>query len=283
MPERIHKAQGFVFDMDGTLVLGDKASAGHKALPGAVEIIAHLRALGIPFQVFTNGTARTPEWYANSMRNAGLDVRDEEFMTPSTAAADYLKAKGAKRTLVLGKEAVWKPLADIGLDVIESPGDGGPYDAIYVGWFREFTFPDLEAAANAIWAGAILTTASNVPFFAAAGGRGIGTSFAINAMLKALTGADAHVLGKPSIDALNVAKARMGLGEGAAIAVVGDDPQLEAKMANDTGAFSVGVTTGLYDKAAYAARPEGERPALVLAGVDALLELLRDPAAKPAH
>lgn len=278
MHHRLNEIEGFVFDMDGTLVLGDQSSAGHKALPGAVETLALLRERGVPFQIFTNGTARMPDWYANSLRHAGLDVRDEEFMTPSTSAAHYLKQQGAGRILVLGKEPVWKPLTDLGLEAIESPGDGGGYDAVYVGWFREFTFPDLEAAANAIWAGAKLTTASNVPFFAAAGGRGIGTSFAINAMLKALTGADAHVLGKPSLDALAVAKARMGLAPDARIAVVGDDPQLEAKMANDAGALSIGVTTGLYDEAAYAARPADERPSLVLSGVDRLYELLREAA-----
>ncbi|WP_207764958.1 HAD-IIA family hydrolase [Hyphococcus luteus] len=281
MPHKLNEAEGFIFDMDGTLVLGDKASAGQKALPGAVETLALLRERGVPYQLFTNGTARTPDWYANAMREAGLDVRDEEFMTPSTAAAHYLKEQGAKRILVLGKEPVWKPLADLGLEVVESPGDGGPYDAIYVGWFREFTFPDLEAATHAIWAGAPLTTASDVPFFAAAGAdkRGIGTSFAINAMLKALTGAEPHVLGKPSTDALAVAKSRMGLAPDAKIVVVGDDPQLEPKMANMGGAYSVAVTTGIYGADDFKGREDPqEEPELLLSGVDKLYELLREGA-----
>lgn len=277
MLNRLKRTRGFVFDMDGTLVLGDKDSGGHKALPGAVEMLNHLRERNIPYQVFTNGTAHTPLYYANSLRNAGLDVRDDEMMTPSTSAAHYLKKNGAQRILVLGREHVWAPLAEAGLDIIEAPGDGGKYDAIFVGWFREFTFPDLEAAANAIWAGATLTTASDVPFFAAAGGRGIGTSFAINAMLKALTGVEAMVLGKPSCAAMDVAISRMGF-EGAPaedFVVVGDDPDLEAKMANDSGALSVGVTTGLYDAASYASQTEDKQPKIVLEGVDKLLEMLR--------
>lgn len=281
MVHELSAAEGFIFDMDGTLVLGDKASAGHNALPGAIETLALLRARGVPYQVFTNGTARTPDWYAKSLRHAGLDVRDEEFMTPSTAAAHYLKEKGAARILVLGKEPVWRPLADLGLNVVESPGDGGPYDAIYVGWFREFAFPDLEAATHAIWAGAQLTTASDVPFFAAAGAekRGIGTSFAINAMLKALTGAEAHVLGKPSLDALAVAKRRMGLADNAKIVVVGDDPQLETRMANMGGALSVAVATGIYDETAFKSREDPlERPQLLLSGIDKLYDRLREGA-----
>ena len=57
---RLKSARGFIFDMDGTLVLGDKASDGQIALPGAVELLAELRRRGAPYQVFTNGTARTP-------------------------------------------------------------------------------------------------------------------------------------------------------------------------------------------------------------------------------
>ena len=76
-------------------------------------------------------------------------------------------------------------------------------EAVFTGWFREFTFPDLEAACRDVWAGAILTTASHVPFFAAKGGRAIGASFAINVMIASLTKKRAKVLGKPSKDALH--------------------------------------------------------------------------------
>ena len=276
MRNKLKNAKGFVFDMDGTLVLGDKESGNHKALAGAAEMLAHLRARGIPYQIFTNGTARTPLWYANSLRHAGLDVRDDEMMTPSTSAAHYLKEKGVDRVLVLGKEPVWSPLQEAGLSIVESPGNGGSYDAIFVGWFREFTFPDLEAAAQAVWDGALLTTASNVPFFAAAGGKAIGTSFAINAMLKALTDTDALVLGKPSTEALNVAMARMGLDSAhpEEIVVVGDDPELEVRMANEHGALSVSVATGLYSTEDFAAQEKVQLPDLILNNVNELVELM---------
>jgi HAD superfamily hydrolase (TIGR01450 family) len=274
-PSQLQSARGFIFDMDGTLVLGDKASGDHKVLPGAVELLAELRRRGVPFQVFTNGTARTPAWYADSLRHAGLDLRDEEVMTPSTAAAHYLKAKGADRVLVLGREPVWRPLADAGLTVLEAPGDGGAYDAVYVGWFRDFGYPDLEAAANAIWGGALFTTASNVPFFAAAGGRAIGSSFMINAMLSALTETDVLVLGKPSQDALRVALDRMGLSDPGALVVVGDDPQLEVGMANAAGAFSVAVASGFLKQNDFAAQPPERRARLIVSGAEELLGLLR--------
>jgi ribonucleotide monophosphatase NagD (HAD superfamily) len=71
----------------------------------------------------------------------------------------------------------------------------------------------------------------------------------------------------------------MGLGADAPVVVVGDDPQLETRMANLGGACSVAVTTGIYDEAAFRAREDPmERPELLLSGIDRLYERLREGA-----
>ena len=57
---RLRDVRGFVFDMDGTLVLGDRHNHGLRPLPGAVEITGWAAGRGLPFVVFTNGTTRTP-------------------------------------------------------------------------------------------------------------------------------------------------------------------------------------------------------------------------------
>lgn len=273
---RLATTRGLVMDLDGTLVLGDRNVGGHRLLPGSAELIGRLRAWDMPFRIFTNGTVHSPRSYAEKLRKAGLDIQDEEMMTPSSAAADYFLAKGIKRVLVLGGEGVWRPLADAGIEVIESRSGKSDAQAVYVGWFREFTMPDLETAAHAIWNGAILTTASNVPFFATSEGRAIGASFAINAMLRALTGARVLVLGKPSRDALRSAARRMRIGSRGIreLTVVGDDPQLEMAMANAAGAISVGVTTGLNTRETLAQLPVKQRPSIVVDNVEGLLRLL---------
>ena len=273
---RIAAARGFIFDMDGTIALGDRASGAHAALPGAVELLARLRRRNIPYRVFTNGTAKPPADYAATLRAAGLDVADEEMMTPSSSAAVWLAAKGIDRVRVLGNAGTVAPLAEAGLEIVPPSAPADDVAAVYTGWFREFGFPDLEAAAHDIWAGARLVTASHVPFFATVEGRGIGTSFAINSMLRALTGKRAKVLGKPSREGFFAALSGMGLPRSAAadLVVVGDDPQLETRMANAVGAVSVGVATGLYDLDAFRAAPARGRPLLALPGVDALLDLI---------
>jgi HAD superfamily hydrolase (TIGR01450 family) len=274
---RIGHLRGIVFDMDGTLVLGDVASGGHRALPGAIELIDMLRRKGLPFRVFTNGTAKAPAVYAASLRHAGLDVCDAEMMTPSTAAADWFVTNGIRRVRVLGLDGVQRPLRDAGLDVVGPSEQADGVEAVFTGWFREFTMPDLEAACRDIWSGAKVTTASNVPFFAALGGRAIGVSFAINAMIKALTDTQAQVLGKPARASLDCALRLMGIAESDAAhtLVVGDDPALEMRMANSAGAMSIGVTTGLATAETFADGPPEERPSLVLGSLLPLIEALR--------
>ncbi len=270
----VQNANGFIFDMDGTIALGDAASGGHKALPFATETLAALRARGIPYRVFTNGTARPPAAYAASLRNAGFDLRDDEMMTPSSSAAIWFLKQGITRVRVLGNAGVCAPLEDAGITVIGPTETASGVEAVYTGWFREFTFPDMEAACQSIWDGAILTTASHVPFFATETGRAIGASFAINVMITSLTGKRAKVLGKPSRIAFDAAARSMGFGPTAAknIVVVGDDPGLEMRMANGAGAVSIGMTTGLMQRDAVPALSNVETPMALLDSLAPLLD-----------
>ena len=53
----IGRVEGFMFDLDGTLVLSDKSLSGYQVLPGAIDVLAEFNARGIPFVALTNGTA----------------------------------------------------------------------------------------------------------------------------------------------------------------------------------------------------------------------------------
>jgi NagD protein len=272
----IQNASGFIFDMDGTIALGDAASGGHKALPFATETLAAIRMRGIPFRVFTNGSAKPPATYAASLRHAGFDVRDEEMMTPSSSAAIWFVKKGITCVRVLGNDGVGAPLKAAGINVVGPSEKAAGVEAVYTGWFREFTFPDMEAACESVWDGAVLTTASHVPFFATATGRGIGSSFAINKMITSLTGKQAKVLGKPSRIAFDAAAAAMGIAKADRrnIIIVGDDPALEMRMAHNGGAIGVGMTTGLMTHDAVSALSPAERPHALLDSLEPLMRAI---------
>lgn len=276
MRDRIASAKGFIFDMDGTIALGDHSSGSHVALPGAIDLIARIKRVGVPIRIFTNGTAKPPADYAASLRGAGFDVDDDEMMTPSTVAAAWLAARLIGRVRVLGNAGTAAPLAAAGIEVIGPSEKAEGVEAVYTGWHRDLGFPDLEAAVQDILAGAVAITASNVPFFATADGRGMGTSYAMNAVIRAYAGRLPKILGKPSREGFFTALAGMGLRRKAAgeVVVVGDDPALEMRMANQVGAISVGVATGLSDLAALKKLPARDRPLLALGGVAELLDLV---------
>src|ERR1700689_4905764 len=114
------------------------------------------------------------------------------------------------------------------------------------GWYPAFSLSALEQACQAVWAGAALYSCSQSVFFATAQGRAIGTSRAISAMVKSLTGCRVQLVGKPSLDALRTASSWLR-GRTAELAVVGDAPELEVPMAHRGRALAVAVTSGLAD------------------------------------
>jgi NagD protein len=133
--------------------------------------------------------------------------------------------------------------------------------------------PALEAACHAVWGGAELYSCSQTPFFAVDGGRALGTSRAISAMITSLTGCGLRVVGKPSLDALRSAADRLGA-RPTELAVVGDDPELEVPMARRGRALAIAVGTGLGGPGAYDSLPASRRPHLQVRGVDELLVIL---------
>ena len=156
-----------MFDLDGTLLLSDRSLGGYEVLPGAVEVLSALRAQSIPFVVLTNGSAYPPAEQAARLRGVGLPVADDQMLTPSSVAAELMSRGGIGRALVLGSRGVGHALAEAGIETVFTGEPGAnDVDAVYVGWHPDCGMKDIEAACQAIWAGAKLYVASDVPFFA---------------------------------------------------------------------------------------------------------------------
>jgi NagD protein len=266
----LRRPKGIIFDIDGTLALTDRKTGAFHLLPGAAEVVARASALGIRLATYTNGTFHTPAHYHRTLLDLGLDFPAGSAMTPASVAAEVMRSRRIKRVMVLGGEGVSQPLIDVGIDVT-GPGDrDARVDAVLVGWFPEFGLAALEAACEAIWAGAMLYSVSNAPVFAAAGGRKLGVSGAICAMITHTTGKRAILMGKPAPHGLKIAARQMGIAI-ADLAVIGDDPALEIRMARAAGATAIGVTTGLNDHTAFESAPESIRASSVFSSLEALL------------
>ena len=61
---------------------------------------------------------------------------------------------------------------------------------------------------------------------------------------------------------------------GARTVVVGDDPALEMRLAKNSGAMGIAVTTGILDRAALSLADPQERPDAVLDSLEPIIEAL---------
>lgn len=271
--EALDPVEGFMFDLDGTLVLSDRSLTGYQLLPGAVEVLTKLRARGIPFVVLTNGTAYPPTEQAPKLRALGLPIPDDALLTPSTVAADLMPRRGIKRALVLGTFGVGHALREAGIDTVSTGQEGAEQvHAVYIGWHPDCGMKDIETAVKAIWNGAELYVASDVPFFATANGKTLGHSHAITAAVRKITRAPMVLTGKPSLHALRLVARKLGV-RIRKVGVVGDDPLVEMIMARRGGAVGFGVTTGISDARHWAKQPFSRSPHRVLHHLTDLLSL----------
>jgi 4-nitrophenyl phosphatase len=264
--------EGFMFDVDGTLLLSDRSLGGYELLPGAVEVLGALKERSVPFALLTNGSAYPPQEQAAKLRGIGLPIEDSQMITPSSVMADHASRLGMKRVLVLGTRGVGQALRDAGVQTVYTgESDASQVDAVYVGWHPDCGMKDIEAACNAIWNGAKLYAASDVPFFATKQGRTIGYTFAILGAIRRLTKAPVILTGKPSLRALRFVANRLRVPL-RRMCVVGDDPIVEAVMAQRAGATMFAVTTGTTSLEEWRQQPARRRPHRVLDGLRDLLK-----------
>jgi len=174
-----------------------------------------------------------------------LPIADDRMFTPSSVAADVMSRHGIRRALVLGKRGVGYALNQAGIQTVFTGEPGATeVDAVFVGWHPECHMKDIEAACQAIWAGAKLYVASDVPFFATRQGRAMGYSYAIVGAIRRMTRAPMILTGKPSLHAMRFVAKKLGVPV-RHVGVVGDDPAVEIIMARRGGATAFGVTTGV--------------------------------------
>jgi HAD superfamily hydrolase (TIGR01450 family) len=271
--EPLGPVEGFMFDLDGTLVLTDRSLSGYHVLPGAVEMLTELKSRGIPFVALTNGSAHPVAEQAPKLRAVGLPIEDDALLTPNSVAADLMPRRGVKRTLVLGSPGVARSLADVGIDSV-FPGQEGAENvqAVYIAWHPDCNMKDIEAAIHAIWNGAQLYVASDVPFFATKHGKTMGYSHAITAAVLKMTGAPMILTGKPSLHALRLVAKRLAVPM-RRVGVIGDDPLVEMIMARRGGAMGFGVTTGIMTAEGWAAQPRNRRPHRIVRELAEILDL----------
>jgi HAD superfamily hydrolase (TIGR01450 family) len=262
-PERLFG--GYVFDLDGTIYLGDEL------LPGAGRLLARLRELARRVVFVSNNPTRDPEMYAEKLRRLGIEVSVAEILNTVVTMIRWLRRHHPDATVFPIAEApLCRALAEAGIRTSDRPEE---IDLVVASYDRGFDYRKLQIAFDAIWyhrrARLVATNLDRwCPF---PGGRGEPDAGAIVAAIEACTGASCEVnAGKPDPLMLEAALELLGLDAGDCV-MVGDRLYTDIRMARAAGMVSALVLTGDTGPEALAAAPPGDRPTWVLDRVDRLL------------
>jgi 4-nitrophenyl phosphatase len=255
--ELLARLDGLLFDLDGVVYRGSMA------LPGADQLTATLRRLGIAYAFVTNNATLTPRQYQTKLGHMGVRVHARDIVTSSDATAAYLASQAARGTpvYVVGEFGLRAALRRVGFDV-----DGARPQYVVVGLDRHVTYARLAGACIAIQQGAALVATNADPAIPVEQGLWPGAG-SILSVITTATRATPVVIGKPEPTLVNVALGHIGVAKERA-AMVGDQIETDIRAGRAAGVATILVQGDL------AARATEPQPDLVVRDVEELLNLL---------
>ncbi|HEX7346931.1 MAG TPA: HAD-IIA family hydrolase [Candidatus Limnocylindrales bacterium] len=253
---------GYVFDLDGTLYLGDGL------LPGAAETLAAIRAHGSRVAFLSNKPLDAPATYAAKLTSLGIAARPDEVVTSTDALIRYLRANAAGAVILpIAEPLLVELIRDSGFRIADTdhPDDA---DLVVVSWDRTFDYGKLVAAFRAVRGGARLVATNPDPFCPTPDGD-LPDCAAMLAAIEASTGTTAEaIVGKPSRHMAETLLERISLAPADTV-LVGDRLLTDVRMAHEAGMASALVLTGATPRSALTDAPFV--PDFVLDGVAQIL------------
>ena len=234
--EILQKIKLFLFDMDGTLYLGDRL------YDFTLELLQTIRKTGRRYLFMTNNSSKSVEDYIKKLATLGIQANRDDFITSSQATAYYLKENFLNHRLyVCGTESLKAELRREGFTVTEELSE---VDCIVMGFDTELTFKKLEDVSR------LLLTREDLPYIATNPDYVCPTEFgsvpdcgSVCDMIFNATGKRPVVIGKPSPLMPQLAMAKYGY-TCAETAVVGDRIYTDVKSGLNAGITGILVLSG---------------------------------------
>jgi phosphoglycolate/pyridoxal phosphate phosphatase family enzyme len=272
-PIPTHLYDAYVFDLDGTVYLGNAL------LPTAGETITALRRHGRRTVFLSNNPTHTRDEYAAKLARLGLPTDRADIINSTVVMVDFLRrhlptgrAGGPARLFVVGEEPLRAELTAAGFALTEDPAQ---VDAVIASFDRTFVYRKLQIAFDAIRAGARFF-ATNGDRYCPVPGGGEPDAAAMIAAIEACT--DTHVeaiVGKPSPYMIEAILGLLNLPAERCI-ITGDRLETDVAMGLASGMAAALTLTGATTEAALAA--SSVHPTYVLRGLGDLLQPV-DPSA----
>ncbi len=231
--------KGFIFDLDGTVYLGDRL------IPGADTVIQRLREAGRKVVFLSNKPLQTREDYADKLTRLGIPTDPNEVINSTLVMIRYLKKNAPEaRLFIVGEIPFIEELKRAGFTITDEPGE---IDYVVVAFDRTFDYRKLNISYQAIKLGAHFV-ATNPDRTCPVEGGEIPDCAGMIAAIEAVTGKKVEVIvGKPSPIMVQTVLEVMGLKPEECI-LIGDRLETDIKMGKESGIATGIVLTGVTDE-----------------------------------
>ena len=225
-------------DLDGVVWLA------HQPIPGSVRAIASLREAGIRVVFVTNNSFSTYEEQVAALGSIGIPA-EGDIVTSAMSAATAMKS--GWRVLVCGGRGLIEEVGRVTNDVVvayNEPMASGPFDAVVVGFHREFNYQVLTDALTAVRGGAVLIGSNDDPTYPTPNGP-IPGGGSILAAVAAASGVEPIIAGKPHKPMADLVRQVLGINDLSDAWMVGDRPSTDGLFAQTVGCKFAQVLTGI--------------------------------------
>ena len=252
----------FLFDMDGTLYLGDDV------YPGAIELMEDLPKLGKKYIYLTNNSSRAGVDYIGRLRNLGFPCEAENVFSSGMATGIYLNTyhPGA-RVYLVGNTAFRRELLSYGIHLVEEDAE-----VVVAGFDTELTYEKLNKACHFLRRGTPFVAANPDWVCPMPHDEVLPDCGSICALLTACSGAEPLYIGKPNRRMIDLISQTTGV-PNEKICAVGDRLYTDIAVAQNAGSVSVLVLSGETDMAMVDASER--KPDYILPSVKELHEILK--------
>lgn len=260
----IKRMRLYLFDMDGTLYLGNTL------YDFTVELLSEIRRTGGRYLFMTNNSSKSVADYIKKLGKLGITADREDFITSSQATAYYLHKHHEGQILyVCGTNSLKAELRSEGFAVTENPEEA---QCIVMGFDTELTFQKLEDVSRLLLTREIPYIATNPDLVCPTEFGSVPDCGSVCQMIFNATGKRPVVIGKPSPLMPELAMDRLGYAK-EETCVVGDRIYTDIKSGLNAGITGILVMSGETTPEILAASED--KPHLVLKDGGEILDVLK--------
>ena len=243
----------FLFDMDGTLYLGDRL------FDFTIELLQRIKATGGRYMFMTNNSSKSVKAYIEKLAKLGISATEEEFITSSQATAYYLQNHHAGAKLyVCGTESLKTELRSQGFTITENLDE---VECIVMGFDTELNFKKLHDVSFMLCTRELPYIATNPDYVCPTEFGSVPDCGSVCDMIYNATGKRPVVIGKPEALMPQLAMERTGCTKEQTV-VIGDRIYTDIKSGINAGTVTVLVMSGETTREILDASPE--KPDFVL-------------------